>query len=77
MPTQNVWLSDADVSNDVTDDGLIVDNEENEGTPHEYSWKEIALMLDKLTMYIYFVLVCLFTGVTFGVMTANYSRPYS
>jgi hypothetical protein len=64
----------------------IEDNEEdkngvreaNESTPSdkEYSWKEIALLLDKVTMYIYLSLVTALTVVTACVMLVHYGLAY-
>lgn len=59
-----------DNHDDVTDD---VDDDDT----NKYSWKDIALMLDKLTMYIYLLLVISFTGATFTVMVCNYSNSYA
>ncbi|XP_060578786.1 neuronal acetylcholine receptor subunit alpha-6-like, partial [Ruditapes philippinarum] len=42
----------------------------------EYSWKEIALLLDKVTMYIYLSLVTTLTVVTACVMLVHYGLAY-
>ncbi|KAL4217017.1 Neuronal acetylcholine receptor subunit [Mactra antiquata] len=42
-----------------------------------YSWKEIALMLDKITMYIYLVLVTCLTFAVTGIMLNQYLTAYA
>ena len=55
------------------------DTEEEEEEDHcseQYTWKDIALMMDKITMYVYLVLVTGFTIVSMAVMMNHYYRWY-
>ncbi|XP_045179645.2 neuronal acetylcholine receptor subunit alpha-3-like [Mercenaria mercenaria] len=51
-------------------------DEDEEEFGKQYSWKEIALLLDRVTMYIYLVLVTGFTVASMGVMLHHYHTAY-
>ncbi|KAK3582646.1 hypothetical protein CHS0354_001692 [Potamilus streckersoni] len=44
----------------------------DDNTIPEYSWKEIALIMDKCLLYIFMILVFLATTITFIILGANY-----
>ncbi|XP_053385420.1 neuronal acetylcholine receptor subunit alpha-3-like isoform X1 [Mercenaria mercenaria] len=50
--------------------------EETKVYKRRYSWKEIALMLDKCTMYIYLICVTGFTITCFTLMVRHYNSSY-
>ncbi|XP_060590872.1 acetylcholine receptor subunit epsilon-like [Ruditapes philippinarum] len=50
--------------------------EDEEPYRKQFTWKEIALMLDKVTMYVYLVLVTGFTIVSMAVMMNHFYRLY-
>lgn len=77
MSSENALDCNVDVDDDVKDKMVAQSGKTKKESSHQYSWKEIALMLDRLTMYVYFVLVTIFTSLTFGVMIANYGKHYN
>ncbi|KAL4217016.1 hypothetical protein ACF0H5_023472 [Mactra antiquata] len=49
----------------------------NDDCTTEYTWKDIALMFDRITMYIYFVLVTCLTVVIMSIMLNHYLTAYT
>lgn len=43
----------------------------------QFTWKEIALLCDKVTLYIYFVVVTVLTVVFIGLMVSHFNNSYS
>lgn len=54
-----------------------VDESNEEATvDRRFTWKEIALMLDKITMYIYLILVTGFTVASLTIMCLHFTTAY-
>ena len=55
----------------------VWDDHKSDVTDRQYSWKEIALLLDKVTMYIYLIFVTGFTVITTCIMLVHYCIAYT
>ncbi|XP_053385793.1 acetylcholine receptor subunit beta-like [Mercenaria mercenaria] len=53
------------------------EDEEDDATRKEFTWKEVALLLDKITLYIYLIVVTVLTVAFVSVMVDHYNSSYT
>ncbi|KAL4217019.1 hypothetical protein ACF0H5_023475 [Mactra antiquata] len=68
-------ISTMDLEQKENSKGNEVPVDEKEIFEHKYSWKEISRILDKITMYIYIIVLFLLTTVISIVMIFHYQNP--